>query len=113
MIEKRPLGTLIAHFILIVGIIVVAFPIYYTFIASTKTTPEIMAPPMSLLPGGHLVENYGGAFEGVTLIGGVGVDRLLLNTLIVALAIAVGKIVISILSAYAIVFFRFPGRMLF
>jgi sn-glycerol 3-phosphate transport system permease protein len=113
MIERRPLGILLAHFILIMGIIIVAFPIYYTFIASTKTTPEIMAPPMSLLPGGHLVENYGGAFAGVATIGGVGVDRLLLNTLIVALAIAVGKIVISILSAYAIVFFSFPGRMLF
>jgi sn-glycerol 3-phosphate transport system permease protein len=113
MIERRPLGTLLAHFILIVGIIIVAFPIYYTFVASTRTSPEIMAPPMSLLPGGHLLENYGGAFAGVSTIGGVGVDRLLLNTAIVALAIAVGKIVISILSAYAIVFFSFPGRMLF
>jgi sn-glycerol 3-phosphate transport system permease protein len=65
------------------------------------------------VPGGHFVENYGGAFAGVATIGGVGVDRLLLNTLVVALAIACGKIVISILSAFAIVFFSFPGRMLF
>jgi sn-glycerol 3-phosphate transport system permease protein len=68
---------------------------------------------MPLVPGGHFVENYGGAFAGVATIGGVGVDRLLLNTLVVALAIACGKIVISILSAFAIVFFSFPGRMLF
>jgi sn-glycerol 3-phosphate transport system permease protein len=113
MIERRPLGALLAHFILIAGIVIVAFPIYYTFVASTLTTQQIMAPPMPLIPGGHLIENYGGAFAGVATIGGVGVDRLLLNTLIVALAIAVGKIVISILSAYAIVFFSFPGRMLF
>ena len=113
MIERRPLGALLAHFILIVGIVIVAFPIYYTFVASTLTTQQIMAPPMPLVPGGHFVENYGGAFAGVATIGGVGVDRLLLNTLIVALAIATGKIVISILSAFAIVFFSFPGRMFF
>ena len=113
MIERRPLGALLAHFILIAGIVIVAFPIYYTFVASTLTTQQIMAPPMPLIPGDHFIENYGGAFAGVATIGGVGVDRLLLNTLIVALAIATGKIVISILSAYAIVFFSFPGRMLF
>ncbi|WP_158046768.1 sn-glycerol-3-phosphate ABC transporter permease UgpE [Skermanella pratensis] len=113
MIERRPLGVLLAHFILIIGILIVAFPIYYTFVASTLTTPEIMAPPMPLVPGPHFLENYGGAFGGIGTIGGVGVGRLLLNTLVVALAIAVGKIIISILSAYAIVFFSFPGRMLF
>ncbi|QQP90720.1 sn-glycerol-3-phosphate ABC transporter permease UgpE [Skermanella sp. TT6] len=113
MIERRPLGVLLAHFILILGILIVAFPIYYTFVASTLTTPEIMAPPMPLVPGPHFLENYGGAFGGIGTIGGVGVGRLLLNTLVVALAIAVGKIIISILSAYAIVFFSFPGRMLF
>ncbi|EWY40977.1 glycerol-3-phosphate transporter membrane protein [Skermanella stibiiresistens SB22] len=113
MIEKRPIGALLAHFILIIGILIVAFPIYYTFVASTLTSPEIMAPPMPLLPGGHFLENYGGAFGGIGTIGGVGVGRLLLNTTIVALTIAIGKIIISILSAYAIVFFSFPGRMLF
>ena len=113
MIERRPLGVLLAHFILILGTLIVAFPIYYTFVASTLTTPEIMAPPMPLVPGPHFLENYGGAFGGIGTIGGVGVGRLLLNTLVVALAIAVGKIIISILSAYAIVFFSFPGRMLF
>jgi sn-glycerol 3-phosphate transport system permease protein len=111
MIERRPLGNLLAHFVLILGIVIVAFPIYYTFVASTRTTGEILAPPLSLLPGPHLVENYSGAFGGARLIGGVGVGTLLFNSLVVALAIAVGKIVISILSAFAIVFFRFPGRM--
>jgi sn-glycerol 3-phosphate transport system permease protein len=111
MIERRPLGNLLAHFVLILGIVIVAFPIYYTFVASTRTTGEILAPPLSLLPGPHLIENYSGAFGGARLIGGVGVGTLLFNSLVVALAIAVGKIVISILSAFAIVFFRFPGRM--
>ena len=114
MIERRPLGALLAHFILIVGIVIVAFPIYYTFVASTLPVQEILRPPLPLLPGDRFLENYGEAlFGGVGQIGGVSVSRLLFNTTVVALAIAVGKIVISILSAYAIVFFRFPLRMVF
>ncbi len=114
MIQNNPIGRLIAHIILIIGILIVAFPIYYTFVASTQSLQEIMRPPLSLLPGSHFWENYSAAlFGGVGRIGGVGVDRLLFNTIVMALAIAVGKIVISILSAYAIVFFRFPGRMVF
>src|SRR3546814_10132770 len=37
---------------------------------------------------------------------------MLWNSLVMALAIAIGKIVISLLSAFAIVYFRFPLRML-
>ena len=104
----------VAHAVLIVGILIVAFPIYYTFVASTHTLQTILRPPLPLLPGDQFWQNYSQAlFGGVGRIGGVGVDRLLWNTTVVALAIAIGKIVISILSAYAIVFFRFPFRMTF
>lgn len=114
MIQNNPIGRLIAHIILIVGILIVAFPIYYAFIASTQSLQDIMRPPLSLLPGGHFWENYTTAlFGGIGRIGGVSVGRLLINSTIMALAIAVGKIIISILSAYVIVFFRFPGRMVF
>jgi sn-glycerol 3-phosphate transport system permease protein len=114
VVEHRPIATLVAHFVLVLGIVIVAFPIYYTFVASTLTVPQILRPPLPLVPGGHFVENYGEAlFGGVGRIGGVSVARLLFNTTVVALAIAVGKIAISILSAYAIVFFRFPLRMAF
>jgi sn-glycerol 3-phosphate transport system permease protein len=114
MIQNNPIGRLIAHIVLIIGIVIVAFPIYYAFIASTQSLQDIMRPPLSLLPGGHFWENYTTAlFGGVSRIGGVSVGRLLINSTIMALAIAVGKIIISILSAYAIVFFRFPGRMVF
>jgi sn-glycerol 3-phosphate transport system permease protein len=111
MIDRRPLGNLLPHAVLIAGIAVVAFPIYYTLVASTHTSQAILAPPLPLLPGGAFVDNYGQALSGVGRIGGVGMDRILLNTLIVALAIAIGKIAISMLSAFAIVFFRFPLRM--
>ncbi|KQZ14780.1 glycerol-3-phosphate transporter [Mesorhizobium sp. Root554] len=114
MIGQSPVRTLIAHAVLIVGILIVAFPIYYTFVASTHTLQTILRPPLPLLPGGEFLRNYTEAlFGGIGRIGGVGVGTLLLNTTIVAVGIAVGKIIISILSAYAIVFFRFPFRMTF
>jgi sn-glycerol 3-phosphate transport system permease protein len=104
----------IAHAILILGVIVVAFPIYYTFVASTHSLQTILRPPLPLLPGDRFFDNYYQAlFGGVGRIGGVSVDLLLFNTTVMALGIAVGKIIISVLSAFAIVFFRFPGRMFF
>jgi sn-glycerol 3-phosphate transport system permease protein len=114
MIQNNPVSRLIANAIVILGILIVAFPIYYTFVASTHSLQTILRPPLPLLPGGQFFENYSTAlFGGIGRIGGVDVGTLLFNTTVVALAIAIGKIVISILSAYAVVFFRFPGRMLF
>ncbi|RWG58886.1 MAG: sn-glycerol-3-phosphate ABC transporter permease UgpE [Mesorhizobium sp.] len=114
MIGQSPLRVLIAHAALILGILIVAFPIYYTFVASIQTLQTILKPPLPLLPGDQLWNNYSEAlFGGVGRIGGVSVGRLLLNTTVMALGVAVGKIFISILSAYAIVFFRFPLRMTF
>lgn len=114
MIEKRPVANLVGHLMLILGIVVVAFPIYYTFVASTMTSAEILKPPIALLPGGHLVENYSDALSGgVERVVGVSLERMLWNTIVVSMVIALGKIVISFLSAYAIVFFRFPLRMVF
>ena len=104
----------VAHMVLIAGILIVAFPIYYAFVGSTLSVPEILRPPLPLLPGSHFIDNYSEAlFGGIGRIGGVAVSTLLFNTTVVAVAIAVGKIVISILSAFAIVFFRFPFRMVF
>ncbi|KEQ02938.1 MULTISPECIES: sn-glycerol-3-phosphate ABC transporter permease UgpE [Pseudorhizobium] len=112
MIENRPIATLLGHLVLVLGIIVVAFPIYYTFIASTMSSIDIIRPPMSLLPGDQFLENYSGALSGgVEQVVGVSLERLLFNTFVVAMAIAIGKIIISFLSAFAIVFFRFPFRM--
>jgi sn-glycerol 3-phosphate transport system permease protein len=114
MVERRRLTFVVAHALLILGVVVVAFPIYYTFDASTHTLQDILRQPISLIPGPHLLENYGAVlFGGTKQIGGTPIARLLFNTTIVALTIAFGKIAISILSAYAIVYFSFPLRMVF
>ena len=101
-----------AHFWMVLGVVLVVFPVYYVFIASTHSTQTILRPPLPLLPGPEGPANYGDALSGgIGQIGGVSLWRLLGNTTLIAVGIAVGKIVISMASAYAIVFFRFPLRM--
>ena len=115
MVERRPTLGILAHLVLIVGVLIVAFPLYVTFVASTQTAEAIVHAPMSLLPGNQLVENYSAALRGTG--GGAAsnapVGRMMFVSLVTALVIAVGKIAISLLSAFAIVYFRFPFRMLF
>jgi sn-glycerol 3-phosphate transport system permease protein len=102
------------HLVLWGGVLVIAFPVYVTFIASTQTAQDILQAPMSLLPGGHFIENYRDTLlYGSAAKGGYGVARMLWNSLVMALVIAVGKIAISLISAYAVVFFRFRLRMVF
>ena len=115
MVERRPLLNILSHAVLILGVLVVAFPLYLTFVASTHTTSDIVHPPMSLLPGTHLAENYSAAWNGTGTGNGskAPVGKMMLVSLVTALTIAVGKIVISLLSAFAIVYFRFPFRMFF
>jgi sn-glycerol 3-phosphate transport system permease protein len=114
MVENRPVHTFIAHAILLAGIVVVAFPVYVTFVASTLTLDEIVAVPMPLLPGSHFWENYSQVLSAGSTAGSAApVSTMLWNSFVMAMVIAVGKIAISILSAFAIVFFRFPLRNLF
>jgi sn-glycerol 3-phosphate transport system permease protein len=108
--SRRSIAT--GHLLLILGCVIVAFPIWYVTVASTHSLKTILNPPLPMLPGPEIYSNYLEAFTGsITRVGGVSVERLLVNTTIVALGIALGKIVISMASAYAFVFFRFPLRM--
>ncbi len=113
MVERRGWLTIFSHVSLLLCIAVLALPIYVTFVASTTTMDEIVSPPLPLVPGGQLFENYSEALNrGVTQLASIPVARMMWNSLVMALLISVGKIAISILSAYAIVYFRFPFRML-
>ena len=110
MVEKRGHALWLTHIFMIIGVLIVFFPIWLAFVASTVTQPEIVSPPMPLLPGAHFWENYKKAlFSGIN----VPVGTMLFNSLVMALGIAIGKIAISLLSAFAIVYFRFPGRTTF
>ena len=110
MVEKRGSGLWLTHVFMIIGVLIIFFPIWLAFVASTVTQPEIVKPPMPLWPGDQFWENYSKAlFSGVN----VPVSIMLVNSFVMAISIAIGKIIISLLSAFAIVYFRFPGRIFF
>ena len=116
MVENRPVATVLGHLVLLLGVLTVGLPVYITFIASTQTASQIVQNvPMSLLPGTNIVESYKLALLGGTSEYGstiVPVAPMLLVSLVSALVISIGKIAISLLSAFAVVYFRFPFRNL-
>src|SRR5687767_15273330 len=98
MVENRPLLTFLSHVVLIVGVLLVAFPLYVTFIASTHTLEAILQVPMPLLPGDQLVENYAQVLTaGSTLGSRASGANMLINSTVMALAIPLGKIAISVI----------------
>jgi sn-glycerol 3-phosphate transport system permease protein len=114
MVENRPGLTFLSHATLILGVLLVAFPLYITFVASTHALEAIMRVPMPLLPGDRLIENYSQVLGAGTTTGSkAAVSSMLVNSTVMALGIPLGKIAISIISAFAIVYFRFPLRMFF
>jgi sn-glycerol 3-phosphate transport system permease protein len=113
MVEHRPLMTAFSHLVLIGGVLLVALPIWITFVASTHPPEAVFQAPTPIWPGDQLYENYTTVLgSGLKAAGAEPVAIMMLNSLIMALGIALGKIAISVLSAFAIVYFRFPFRML-
>lgn len=113
MIENRRGLTIFSHLMLILGIAVILFPLYVAFVAATLDNQAIYETPMTLIPGGHLLENMKTIW-----LQGVGANSapfwlMLFNSFVMAFGITVGKITVSMLSAFAIVWFRFPLRNLF
>jgi len=111
MVENRPWLNVLAHAVLIVGVLLVAFPLWVTFVASTLTYDQIITVPMPLIPGDQLIENYAQVLTAGSHKGSAApVSTMLFNSFVMAMGVAIGKIAISIISAFAIVYFRFPLR---
>ncbi len=112
MVERKHIGNIVPHIILWIGIAIVAFPVYIAFVGSTHEPTIISNGQMPITPGSHLIENYYRTiFVGTSSTTREPVGTMIVNSFIMAMVIACGKIGISILSAYAIVYFRFPLRM--
>ncbi|KFC72893.1 SN-glycerol-3-phosphate transport system permease protein UgpE [Bosea sp. LC85] len=112
MVEDRRFGDIVAYIILTIGVLIVAFPVWLTFVASTWDAATIINGQLPLYPGPHFFENY----YRILFIGTASSTRepvavMMFNSFVMALAIAFGKIIISVLSAYAVVYYRFPFRM--
>ena len=115
MVENRPFLTFLSHLTVIVGLLIIAFPVWMTFVASTHDQDTMLRAPVPIWPGSHMVENYWTVLvEGYkNRPGTVPLYVTLTNSLIMALGVAIGKILISIIAAFAVVYFRFPLRMIF
>jgi len=115
MVENRPFVTFLSHLVLILGVIVIAFPVWMTFVAATHDQETMLRQPVPIWPGTHLFDNLKVVLtEGYkSRPGSVPLLVTLLNSMVMALGVAIGKILISILSAFAIVYFKFPLRMTF
>jgi sn-glycerol 3-phosphate transport system permease protein len=98
-----PWGTVVVHALLLACVAVIAFPLYYAFVISTQEVSEVIQKPPRLWPSTYMLDNYAEAWRRSHM------GRLLVNSTIVAVSVAVGKIAISMLSAFAIVYFRFRG----
>ena len=103
---QRDWKKLVIHLLLILSVCLIGFPLYYGFVISTQSMEESIQKPQKLLPSGYLLENYKKVWNRIHM------GRLLLNSSIVALVVSLGKIAISILSAFAIVYFNFRGKQI-
>jgi sn-glycerol 3-phosphate transport system permease protein len=113
MVENRPFLGFLTHAVLILGVVFIVLPVWLAFVASTRQSSDFVSGMMPLWPGLNLVENYSRVLgRGVSTIGAPPIALMLMNSTIMALGIAIGKIAISLISAFAIVYFRFPFRML-
>jgi sn-glycerol 3-phosphate transport system permease protein len=114
VVENRPWLTFFSHAVLLAGVLTVAFPLYVAFVASTLRLEEIMQVPMPLVPGDQLLANFSQVLTAGTTTGSrAAAAGMLINSTVMALVIPVGKIAISIISAFALIYFRFPLRGLF
>ena len=112
MIENRPITTFLSHVFIIAGIIIVAFPVWITFVAASHDAVRMTQAPIPILPGDQFWINLKDTlWRGVSEADTRPISLMLLNSFVMAMGIALGKIVISLLSAFAIVYFRFPFRM--
>jgi len=113
MIENRPFVTVLSHLVLVLGVAIVAMPIWITFVAATHDEIRMTQAPIPMLPGGYFWENFKQTLFGSGLSGTqtAPVWRMLLNSMAMAMMISIGKISISLISAFAIVYFKFPFRM--
>jgi sn-glycerol 3-phosphate transport system permease protein len=114
MVENRPWMTAFYYVVLTLGVLIVAFPLYITFIASTLTMEQVLQAPMPLLPGDQFINNYTRVLTaGSTRGSAAPVGQMMINSFVMAMVIAIGKIAISIISAFAIIYFRFPLKNFF
>lgn len=103
----------LSHALLCVFILVMLLPLYLALVAASHEASAMMQAPLPVLPGRSLWANiHTVVTEGLAVTGGEPITRMLVNSLLMALAIASGKIILALTSAFALVYFDFPFKKL-
>jgi sn-glycerol 3-phosphate transport system permease protein len=112
MVERHRFLDLISHALLVLGVLVIVFPVYLALVGSTHSAQDMAQSPIPIWFGQDAWLNYRTILlgEGPGVTSQIPVARMMWVSLVTALSIAFGKIVISLLSAFAIVYFNFPFR---
>ena len=106
--KKSRVFTIFIHTFLLLSVLIIAFPVFFAFVVSTHTFEDVFTYPPKFLPGGNIIENYKMAWDSVDM------GRLLFNSTFISVAVALGKIVLSITSAFAFTYFGdFRGKYFF
>lgn len=113
MLNRSPWMTFLTYAILVAGVCLVGLPLWVTFVASTQTFEQVVAAPMSLIPGTQIIKNYSAVLAGGSQDLSAPVARMMMVSGFMALGVALGKIFISLLSAFALIYFRFPFKTFF
>jgi sn-glycerol 3-phosphate transport system permease protein len=100
--------TIFIHVVLSLAVLIIAFPVLFAFIVSTHTFEDVFTYPPKFFPGGNLLENYRNAWDSINM------GRLLLNSTFISVAVAFGKIILSMTAAFAFTYFgEFRGKYFF
>ncbi len=113
MLNRSPWMTFLTYAILVAGVCLVGLPLWVTFVASTQSFEQVVAAPMSLIPGTQIIKNYSAVLTGGSQDLSAPVARMMMVSGFMALGVALGKIFISLLSAFALIYFRFPFKTFF
>jgi sn-glycerol 3-phosphate transport system permease protein len=104
MIERTPIFNIVCYAILALGLVIALLPFVIVILASTLDLQAVNTVPMPLTPGSHFWDNLQTAWVRADL------GNKLVHSIIFAVSVAAGKVILSSMAAFTIVYFRFPGR---
>lgn len=107
MIERSPFFNAFTYLAMLIGLVLVLLPFWVVFIGATLSLPEVARVPLQMWPSDQLWQNLSAAWQRADL------GPKMINSMIVAVGVTVGKIAIAALSAFSIVFFKYRARMVF
>jgi sn-glycerol 3-phosphate transport system permease protein len=105
MVQRNPGLSIFCHVVLVIGAAMVCLPLYFAFVAGSLTVSEVQQTPFPWVPGPHFIDNV------VTAWNAEDFSRLYFNSIVVTAGIVIGKIIVSLIAAFAVTYFRFPFRM--